>query len=313
MVYVIIAFVLLFLTVFLWQIPIWQLRNKKDLSRNQILTLENEFRKTVAQILGGLFVLGGLFFTWSQLSATRESISISQQVFLTDRYSKAIDQLGSNNPQIRLGGIFSLEKLASSSKEYISVVNKVLATYIRQKSKDTSAYTFEELQAAISVISFKETNRDYLIDKDHGVNISNSLLRESDFDNARLSYAKLINSDFTQSTFVNADLSNVSGMEANFSKANLKNSNLSQSNFYGSSFEQSIITGAIIKNSNLELVNLSEANLINCDLSGSDLSDAYLYGTILYGADLSKTKGLTKDQLKVSRTNNSTKLPSYLK
>jgi len=277
------------------------------------LTLENEFRKTVAQTIGGLLVLGGLFFTWGQLSATRESISISQQVFLTDRYSKAIDQLGSNNPQIRLGGIFSLEKLASGSKEYISVVNKVLATYIRQKSKDTSTYAFEEIQAAVGIISFRETNRDYLIDDDHGVNISNSLLKATNFDNARLAHAKMVNSIFTESTFTNADLSNVSGMEADFSKTNLTNSNLSQSNFYGGSFEQSIMKGSVIKNSNFQLVNLSEANLINCDLNGSDLSDANLYGTILYGTDLSKAKGITRNQIKVARINNSTKLPSYLR
>ncbi|MDB5158536.1 MAG: Pentapeptide repeat family protein [Mucilaginibacter sp.] len=313
MAYAIIAAILLISTLFLWLIPIWQLKNKNNLSRNQVLTLENEFRKTIAQIIGGLFVFVGLYFTWSQLSETRESISISQQVFLTDRYSKAIDQLGSSNPQIRLGGIFSLEKLASSSKEYISVVNNVLATYIRQKSNDTSTYTFEEIQAAVGIISFRETNRDYLIDNDHGVNISNSILKNLYFENARLPYAKMVKSVFTESTFINANLSYVSGMEADFSKTNLSNSILSQSNFYGGSFKQSIMKGSIIKNSNLQLVNFSEANLINCDLNGSDLSDANLYGAILYGADLSTVKGITKDQIKVARINNSTKLPAYIR
>jgi uncharacterized protein YjbI with pentapeptide repeats len=254
-----------------------------------------------------------LYFTWNQLSATRESISISQQTLITDRYSKAIDQLGSENSQIRLGGIFALEKLSSSSKDYTSVVNNVLATYIRQKSRDTGSNTFEEIQAALNIISFKETNRDYSIDDSHGVNISHSLLTSFNFDNAILSHAKMISSDFSESSLVNADLSNVSGLEADFSKTNLTNSNLSQSNFYGGIFEQSILKGAIIKNSNLQLTNLREANLINCDFTGSDLSDADLHGSILYGADLSKAKGITKKQINVARINYSTKLPSNLK
>ncbi|HWD88784.1 MAG TPA: pentapeptide repeat-containing protein [Mucilaginibacter sp.] len=313
MVYTIVA-IILFVSIFLlWKIPVWQLKKQKDLSKNEKLTLENEFRKTIAQILGGSFVLIGLYFTWNQLSATRESISISQQTLLTDRYSKAIDQLGSNNPQIRLGGIYALEKLAASAKDYVSVVDNVLATYIRQKSKDTSSYTFEELQAAVGIISFKETNRNYLIDEAHGVNISYSVLRSIDFNNARLPYAKLIGSDFSQSTFLNAEISNASGLEADFSKTNLTNADLSESNFYGGSFEQSVMKGAIVRNANLQLANFNEANLSNCDFRGSDLSDAYLNGTILYGTDLSSVKGLTKNQISRARTNNSTKLPSYLK
>jgi len=303
-----------FLSIFLlWQIPKWQLNNKKyNEAEEKKISLENELRKTAAQIIGGLLVLIGLGFTYEQISATKDTIDISQERLKTDRYSKAIDQLGSDNPQVRLGGIFALEKISESSPDYASVITKVLATYIRQKSHSNDSTVFEELQAAIDIISYKDNHENYERDRIREINISNVRLRKFDFNNSLLKNAKMIASDFSESNFVNANLTRVTAYEASFFKTNLTNANLSNSNFYGGNFEQAIFVGSILENVNFQLADLKEADFSNCDLSGVDLTDADLTGTKLLGANLLKTIGLTKEQVRSARVNNYTKISSDL-
>ena len=48
---------------------------------------ENEARKTLATMLGAIMVLGGAYFTW-------RNIKLVQEGQITDRFTKAIEQLG---------------------------------------------------------------------------------------------------------------------------------------------------------------------------------------------------------------------------
>src|SRR4051812_21088398 len=60
--------------------------------------LENDARATAAQVLAGLLVLAGLGLTARSIAVTREGQ-------LTERFSGAIEHLGSEKVDVRLGGI----------------------------------------------------------------------------------------------------------------------------------------------------------------------------------------------------------------
>lgn len=87
---------------------------------------------TLAQLLGGTALLSGLYFTWRTLQVNREGQ-------ITERFTRAIDQLGnmdnSGNPrlEIRLGGIYALERIDKESPEraYHGTVMEVLTAYVR--------------------------------------------------------------------------------------------------------------------------------------------------------------------------------------
>jgi hypothetical protein len=69
----------------------------------------------VAQILGGTALLSGLYITWRTLQANRQGQ-------ITDRFTRAIDQLGKVEDsqklfEIRVGGIYALERIARESEE----------------------------------------------------------------------------------------------------------------------------------------------------------------------------------------------------
>jgi hypothetical protein len=87
----------------------------------------NNVRTTAFQATAGLVVLLGAYFTWRQLHTAREG-----QV--TDRFTRAIDHLGSDQLDIRLGGIYALERIARDSKADRPTIAEVLTSYVRTHS-----------------------------------------------------------------------------------------------------------------------------------------------------------------------------------
>ncbi|WP_372665423.1 hypothetical protein [Amycolatopsis kentuckyensis] len=59
--------------------------------------LENNARTPLLQGLGGIFVAIGLLATWQQTKISREGQ-------ITDRFTHAVDQLGNDRPEVRVGG-----------------------------------------------------------------------------------------------------------------------------------------------------------------------------------------------------------------
>jgi pentapeptide repeat protein len=90
----------------------------KDLAQ-----LESNARVAVVQALGGTALLIGLFFTWRSIRATERNLQITQQTaasnlvvamdgHLTERFTRAIEHLGSDQLAVQLGAIYTLEQIA---------------------------------------------------------------------------------------------------------------------------------------------------------------------------------------------------------
>jgi hypothetical protein len=77
--------------------------------QNERLKLRNDVRTTMLQAMGGAFFLVTALLTWRQLQLNREGQ-------ITERFTRAIDQLGSDDKlDVRLGGIYALERIANDS------------------------------------------------------------------------------------------------------------------------------------------------------------------------------------------------------
>ena len=55
---------------------------------------------------------------------------------MTDRYTKAIEQLGSDKLDVRIGGIYALERVARDSARDHPTVMEVLTAFIREHSHE---------------------------------------------------------------------------------------------------------------------------------------------------------------------------------
>jgi hypothetical protein len=91
------------------------------------LKQRNDVRTTLLQGLAGAVVAVGLSLTWRQ-------IRVNQEGQITERFNKAIDHLGSDKVDVRLGGIYALERIAKNSEDDRDTIAEVLTAFVRQHS-----------------------------------------------------------------------------------------------------------------------------------------------------------------------------------
>jgi hypothetical protein len=98
------------LVLVLYVLPSLLVGPDSDLTTAERLKAENDVRTTLLQAVAGAVLLAGLYFTGRTYLLNREG-----QV--TERFTRAIDQLGSKSLDVRLGGIYALERSRGSRKE----------------------------------------------------------------------------------------------------------------------------------------------------------------------------------------------------
>ena len=97
----------------------------KDADRVARATAEASTRTGFVTGLLGLAALGGLLMT-------ARTYRLTEQGHITDRYTKAIEQLGSDKLDVRLGGLYALERIAVDSKRDHPTVVEVLSAFVRE-------------------------------------------------------------------------------------------------------------------------------------------------------------------------------------
>lgn len=97
--------------------------------RHQAIT---DTRTGLVALLAGMGAAGGLAYTARTLRLGQENYQLDSQGQITDRYSKALAQLGDDKIEIRLGGIFAQERLMRDSEADQSTIMETLAAFVRQ-------------------------------------------------------------------------------------------------------------------------------------------------------------------------------------
>lgn len=215
-------------------------QEKIQYERN-VADIEDKTRLTLAQIIGGLALLSGLYFTY-------KNIRVNEEGKLTDRFSKAVELLGSEKLDVRLGGIYALERIARDSQKDHWTVMEVLTAFVRENApyvpnqEETSAdqETFklrEDIQAIMTVIGrrkWTDSEKEKLdLRQVHlrGCNLREANLNRIDFSGADLSRTFLVKAILRRANLMNADLSQARLLDADLSKALLIGTNLIDANF----------------------------------------------------------------------------------
>src|SRR6266567_126662 len=86
--------------------------------------LANDARSSILQSCVGLLVVIGAAATWWQVHVSRESQ-------ITERFTRAVDQLGRENVNVRIGGIYALERIAKNSAADRDPIQFLLGAYVR--------------------------------------------------------------------------------------------------------------------------------------------------------------------------------------
>jgi hypothetical protein len=253
-----------------------------------------------------------------------------RQEEITERFTQGIDQLGSNSPEIRLGGIHALEQIAKESDEHYWPVMERLTAYIRQnaplkpgdKQQGDVPRLGLDIQTVLSVIarrtrSYEHGESEPLdLSKTHlsgadlsRVNLEGANLSLADLSSANFAGAHLSNADLSNADLSNADLSNADLSNADLSNADLSNADLSQATLEGATLEGANLSRADLREADLFKVSLFTADLSKADLTGAGLEGAFLADADVTDANLTDTH-LNQEELKETVGNENTRLPA---
>src|SRR5215218_4723376 len=102
-------------------------------------TAKKDLMQAWGFIMAGVAGVIGIYFTWRNLKQTQETtqrtLDLTAKGQITERFTQAIEQLG-KDVEVRIGGIYALEKIAQDSGEaYHWAVVEILTAYIRKCAK----------------------------------------------------------------------------------------------------------------------------------------------------------------------------------
>ncbi len=295
--------------IFLWVMPAWQAPAPDagaGITVKDVHQIEDAYRRTWAQIIAAFFVFLGAYVAWRRVAAMERNVNIAEQAQFTERFTRAIDQLGSGKPAVRLGGIYALERIAHDSERDHWTVVETLTAFIRvnrpwpppgedETELEMSDAPPTDVQAALTVLGRrKEEWRGKETDR---LNLARTDLRGADLPHAHLERAIL--------------------SEAHLEGANLLGAHLQGANLVGADLEgaglwEGHLEGANLGGAHLEGALLGEAHLGGAILIRARLEGAYFGGAHLEGVELRLSDGLTYAQLRGATWDEETKLPDHL-
>jgi Pentapeptide repeats (8 copies) len=160
-------------------------------------SLQNDVRASLVQGAVGLLALAGagvgVYVGLRQLHLTREGQ-------ITDRFLRAVDQLGSDKVEIRFGGIFAMERIAKDSPPDRSAITEVLSAHVRRSlpsSKIRKGHIPElhdrapDAQAALTVLCRSPLSAERAAPGAEPLKLSRTDLRRADLRGAQLQRANL--------------------------------------------------------------------------------------------------------------------------
>jgi uncharacterized protein YjbI with pentapeptide repeats len=260
--------------------------------------VEDNFRKTIGQFIGGAAVLFGAWVAYLQFSQQQQT---SQQQFLQQQQAsrdllisnqvakgfEQLGQLGNDKVVLRLGGIYALEGVMNTSKQYHQPVLETLSAFVRDGTQTATGDgpPATDIQAALTVIGRRlhaelsdPAVRLGLGDAVEGVDLANAHIPKADLLGAYLNGARLSGADLSGAYLSGADLRG-----ANLSGANLSGADLIEARLIAANLSGAKLSGADLRGAKLSIADLSIV-----DLSGANLTGANLTGAALFGATVSQ-------------------------
>jgi hypothetical protein len=289
----------------------------------ELYKARNDVRGTLVQVLAGGLVASGLVFTARTLDLNR-----SGQV--TERFTRAVAQLGQRELgklDVRLGGIYALERIAHDSATDLPTVVEVLCAHVREYSpwpprlpgQGRADLTPDQLpdlpdlptrapdlQAVLTVLGRLPDAHPRQSGRARTANPIRRILTRTDLRRANLSAAHLERAELGGAHLEGANL-----RDANLEGADLRGASLQGADLRDASLGRANLGGANLERVNLGGANLERANLFVADLEGANLRGANLERADLFGADL-EGANLEGVRLEEATANAATVWPSDL-
>jgi hypothetical protein len=237
----------------------------------------NDVRATLLQGLAGAFVALGLSLTWRQ-------IRVNQEGQITERFNKAIDHLGSDKLELRLGGIYALERIANNSKADRGTIAEVLTAFVRQRSPWPPLLPGQ--YPANVPVDKQPTLRTRAAD----IQTAMTVLGRGGFTREGAMKLDLASVDLRRAHLAGAHLERADLRGAHLEGANLSSAHLEHANLRGAHLEYADLLSVHLDRADFRGAHLEHANLLSARLGRADFRSAKLEGADFYLANQDHAK-----------------------
>ena len=233
-----------------------------------------------------VFLGHGLLRAGRRIATGEQTAEIPKEDQFTERFTQAIEQLGSEKLEVRLRGIYALERIARDSEKDHWPIMEVLSAYIRenapwQEVQPQAPPRFPtDIQAILTVL--RRCMRTHEGGEDQSLDLIRTDIQGAVLVGAHLEGANLSEAHLEGALLVGAHLGRADLSEAHLERAHLRGARLE---------------GADLVGAHLERAHLRGARLERADLNAAHLTDAV---------------NLTRKQIEQAFTDERTRLPDYL-
>jgi uncharacterized protein YjbI with pentapeptide repeats len=290
---------------------------------------------TLLTVIGGaVTAVATAWFTLRQARAARErdteQANADRQRAIIEDINTAIEQLGNDRIQVRLGGIYALERISRESESDYWPIMEILTGFVREharwKGEDTTSSQtvahMDQLEAPqqsnlrppadIAAVLTVIMRRDAENRKREQSEVREFNLTSADLRGAALQYAHLEGVRLHETHLEGANLHGAHLEKAWLHGAHLEGATLHKAHLERANLSGAHLEGAWLFEAHLEGGDFFEAHLEGARLQYAHLEGATFIGAHLEGANLRNAKGLTQDQLTMTYGNAETQIPEGL-
>jgi Pentapeptide repeats (8 copies) len=260
------------------------------LSEEQYGKAISDARTAVLQAVGGLLLAAGAVATWRQ-------VRIGREVQITERFTRAVDQLGSDKPDVRLGGVYALERIARDSRPDRAAITGVLSAFVQEHTpwpprtdagqppafpEETARTELPPLQARVpdAHAAVNALGRLRRLEGVSQIDLSRTDLRRVRLEGS-LQGANLIRATLQFAALAGIDLRDAWLNWADLREALLNGADLQGAALADADLRKALLTGANLREAVLTGADLREAVLASADLRGAILQDAKLQQAVM--------------------------------
>jgi hypothetical protein len=222
-------------------------RAASALSAADRLKAINDVRGTLLQGLAALVALGGVALG---AVVTLRQVRVSREGHVIDLFTKAIEQLSSDQVAVRHGGVYAMEQIAETAPHYRGHVAALLASFVRQQAPwpptrppqevdaERQRYTGglrDDVGGAMAALS-----RRTMILPGTGIELEKVDLRGADLADQNLSRFCFAGSNLDGATLTRCDLSQATLTDASLKHADLTGATLTGADLTGADFTEAI-------------------------------------------------------------------------
>jgi hypothetical protein len=253
------------------------------LDANQKVAEEGSFRTALLTLVAGSVAVVGAVYT-------ARTFALNRRGQVTERFTRAVEQLGNQSIDVRLGGIYALGRLAQESREEYRVIVNILSAYVREHSPWRPKAEPElssglpspagiDVQAIVQMLEARHKRHD--LHRGIVIDLGSTNLCGIQTDRLLLADAHLSSTQFRRATLLGADLR----------RANLIGAQLEGAVLIGADLTNARLQSAVLRDAHLQGANLSGAQLQRADLRGAGHDEATQWQDASYDAQTSWPDG----------------------